>query len=209
MPLPDPDLHPEADGGDTAGSAYTERLVELQSVWWKRILPVQAPYRYNMRRLRLGRTLDVGCGLGRNLQHLPGGSVGIDHNAAFIAHCRNLGLTAYIPEDFDSSPDAVMGAFDAMILVHVVEHLAEEITDEILSRYLPYIRSGGHVHFITPQEVGFRSDPTHVRFIGFDELQALALRHHLDVVRSYSFPFPRRFGRIFVYNEFNVLARKP
>jgi SAM-dependent methyltransferase len=208
MPRQDSELHPEADGRDTAGTAYTDRLVELQTVWWKRVLPVQAPYRYNMRRLPLGRALDVGCGLGRNLLHLRGRSVGIDHNADFVAHCRSLGLVAYTPEDFESSPDARIGAFDSMILAHVVEHLSKEIMDEILSRYLPYVRKSGYVHFTTPQEVGYRSDPTHIRFIDFDDLTALAARHGLEVARSYSFPFPRRFGRIFIYNEFNVLAQK-
>ena len=48
---------------------------------WKRILDVQAPYRWNLRRL-LGtrRTLDVGCGIGRNLVNLPVGSVGVSRH---------------------------------------------------------------------------------------------------------------------------------
>ncbi|MBV9592170.1 MAG: hypothetical protein JO147_00020, partial [Actinobacteria bacterium] len=61
---------PDSTGADTKDAAYTERLIDLQTVWWKRLLPVQAPYRYNMRRLPLGHTLDIGCGIGRILEHL-------------------------------------------------------------------------------------------------------------------------------------------
>ena len=56
-----------------------------QQVWWKKALNVQAPYRWNLRRQRLGRTLDVGCGIGRNLETLDPGSVGVDHNEHSVA----------------------------------------------------------------------------------------------------------------------------
>ena len=52
--------------------AYADRLQTLEQARWKQLLDVQAPYRWNIRRLGLGRTLDVGCGLGRNLAHLGG-----------------------------------------------------------------------------------------------------------------------------------------
>ena len=63
---------------------YAARLQTLEQARWKQLLDVQAPYRWNIRRLELGRTLDVGCGLGRNLAHLDGRGVGVDHNPASI-----------------------------------------------------------------------------------------------------------------------------
>lgn len=195
-------------GEQTQGSEYADRLVSLQTVWWKRILPVQAPYRFNVRRLPLGRTLDIGCGLGRILQHLDGNGVGVDHNPEFVAYCRKLGLTAYTTEEFAASKDARDGSFDSIILAHVIEHIEPAVADEILQTYLRYVRAGGYVHFITPQELGYRSDKTHIHFTDFEDLADLAARNGLSVQRSYSFPFPRFAGKYFKYNEFNVLTAK-
>ncbi len=69
-----------SDPDDTQSDAYTRRLESLSDAGWKRFFDVQAPYRWNIRRLDLGFTLDVGCGIGRNLVHLGGQGVGIDHN---------------------------------------------------------------------------------------------------------------------------------
>ena len=39
---------------------YTKRLIDKQSVWWKTFLNVQLPYKWNIKRIRPGFTLDVG-----------------------------------------------------------------------------------------------------------------------------------------------------
>lgn len=192
----------------TERSDYTDRLLGHEQVWWKRYLDVQAPYRWNIRRLGLGRTLDVGCGLGRNLAHLGGEGVGVDHNADSVAVARERGLEAYTVEEFLAGPHAVPGAFDSMLLAHVVEHLGEADARGLLAEYVPYVRDGGKVVLITPQERGYATDATHVRFCGFAETAALCAAAGLRVVRQYSFPFPRVAGRVFPYNEFVTLARR-
>ena len=55
---------------------------------------------------------------------------------------------------------------------------------------------------------GFRP-PEDVRFSGFEEVSALARGAGLTVVKKYSFPFPRFAGKVFAYNEFVVVTRKP
>jgi SAM-dependent methyltransferase len=197
----------------TAGADYAERLQRLETARWKQILDVQAPYRWNLRRLKLGRTLDVGCGIGRNLSHLSDGKnpppVGVDHNPTSIELARQRGFTAYTVDEFHASAEARPDAFDAILASHLVEHLLEPDAKAVVDSYLPYLRSGGRVVFITPQEKGFTTDATHIRFSGFDEVSALARDCGLTVLKKYSHPFPRLVGKVFAYNEFVVVARKP
>jgi SAM-dependent methyltransferase len=192
----------------TEDRQYEQRLTRLQGAAWKRLVPVQLPYRWNLRRLRLGRTLDVGCGIGRNLGHL-GAAVGVDHNAAAVARCRDRGFDAYTDAEFPASPAARRGAFDSLLFAHVLEHLHRDGAEALVGAYLPYLRPSGRVVLISPQERGFRSDPTHVEFLDFDALAAIAAATGLTVQRRYSFPFPRPLGRAFPYNEFVVVAAAP
>ena len=173
-------------------------------------LNVQAPYRWNIRRLNLGFTLDVGCGIGRNLSHLDGNGVGVDHNATSIAACRAAGLTRVHHRGLSRSVWHPCGAFDAILGAHLIEHVEESRAKEIIaSAHLPSlcVRAGRAV-FITPQERGFASDATHVRFSGFDEVPARSATDlGLTLHRHPSFPFPRPTGKFFTYNEFVTVAR--
>jgi len=193
---------------DTSGEDYAQRLQEKQHVWWKKALNVQAPYRWNLRRQQLGRTLDVGCGIGRNLEHLDAGSVGVDHNAASVAVARAQGLTALTVEEWEASDLRRPDSFDAILLAHVIEHLDADAGERLLRDYLPYLRPGGKVFLICPQERGYASDATHVRFTTGDDLVELARTVGLEPDPWFSFPLPRWAGKAFIYNEFCLLARK-
>src|SRR4051794_18594837 len=107
--------------GRTDKADYAARLERLELAGWKRLLDVQRPYRWNIRRLNLGRTLDVGCGIGRNLLHLGGNGVGVDHNETSVQLCRERGLTAYTIDEFFASTESAPGSFDSMLVAHVVE----------------------------------------------------------------------------------------
>ncbi len=72
----------------TADRGYAARLDGLERRRIARWFDVQAPYRRNIRRLEPGFVLDVGCGLGRNLRHLEGNGVGVDHNPDAVEACR-------------------------------------------------------------------------------------------------------------------------
>jgi hypothetical protein len=74
---------------------------------------------------------------------------------------------------------------------------------ELLSRYLPYLKSDGRLIVITPQERGFESDATHVEFMDEAALRDILRTLGFEKTTVRSFPLPRMpFGKIFRYNEF-------
>ena len=204
--------HDDPDHGalpETASEEYARRLQSKQQVWWKTLLNVQAPYQWNLRRQQLGRTLDIGCGIGRNLLTLSPDSVGVDHNEASVALARERGVVALTVPEWEASPLRQPEAFDALLLAHVIEHMDEADGVAILSSYLPYLKPGGKVFFVCPQERGYASDASHVRFTDGDALAALSRSVGLLPQKWFSFPFPRAVGKVFLYNEFCLVAVKP
>jgi 2-polyprenyl-3-methyl-5-hydroxy-6-metoxy-1,4-benzoquinol methylase len=197
----------EPAGAATHGKDYADRLVRLQDVRWKRWLDVQAVFRWNLRRLNPGVTLDVGCGIGRNLQHLPDGSVGIDVNEFCVRAANERGMTAFTPAALRASA-AGARSFDTLLLAHVVEHMTEPQAVDVIGEYLPYLKADGRLILITPQEAGFRSDRTHVQLMDFARLKRIATTLGFRPEQSYSYPFPRWAGPVFTYNEFVVAARR-
>ncbi|HEY4226665.1 MAG TPA: class I SAM-dependent methyltransferase [Pseudolysinimonas sp.] len=194
----------------TAGKDYAERLVDVGQKRWKKILNVQAPFKAHIRHLKLGRTLDVGCGTGRNLHYLSKESVGVDHNPYSVQVAREAGLTAYQSDDFFADASvAVPRGFDSMLAAHVVEHLEKADARMVLGSYLPMIKPGGRVVLITPQERGHYGGFDHISFSDFDALSGLVADLGLLPEKHYSFPFPRFAGRFFNYNEFVSVSKVP
>lgn len=190
---------------DTQTQDYADELWHGQRTWWKRLIPVQLPYQLHLRAQRLGATLDVGSGTGRNLLSLPVGSVGVDHNPQLVALARRRGLEAFTSEEFVGAGRP--GAFDSLLFSHIFEHMTLDEAAVLLKQYLPFLKPGGQVFVICPQERGFRRDHTHVHFMTDDDLRWLLQDAGVRVERSYSFPFPRPVGRWFTYNEFCVKGR--
>lgn len=191
---------------DTTTSDYSARL-EASGRGWRRALGVQAPYRWNIRHLQPGWVLDVGCGVGRNLGHLDGAGVGVDHNQHAVAEARRRGLLAFTPDDFAASEWSRPATFDSLLVAHVLEHLDAATGQDLLTSYLPFVKPGGRVIVIVPQEAGYASDASHVRFLQAADVERVLAALGLATERSYSFPFPRRFGRLFRYNETVVTGR--
>ncbi|MCC6933412.1 MAG: class I SAM-dependent methyltransferase [Deltaproteobacteria bacterium] len=191
---------------ETKDIQYTERLISMQYAFWKKLLYVQWPFKYNLSRLHLGYVLDVGCGIGRNLINLNGSGVGVDHNEHSVKICRQHRLLAYTPQEFLDSEYAHAGTFDSMLLSHVVEHIEEEPARGLIDTYCRYLKPGGKIVLITPQRAGFKSDSTHVRYVGFKEMGDLCACLNLKITRQYSFPFPAFVGDYFRYNEHVVIA---
>jgi 2-polyprenyl-3-methyl-5-hydroxy-6-metoxy-1,4-benzoquinol methylase len=199
--------HKILKGNPTDKENYTRSLMTRQSKWWKKLLNVQYPYKKNIRSIAPGFVLDIGCGVGRNLLHLEGNGVGIDHNPISVAICTSQGLTAYTNTDFEQTEYNSPGTFDAILLAHVAEHMTQKNTIELLAQYRPLLKRNGKIIVITPQEAGFKSDDTHVEFMDFEKVRTVFNALGCQTLKQYSFPFPRFAGRIFKYNEFVSIGR--
>jgi len=192
---------------NTQENSYTERLIALSGSRLRRFLNVQAPYGWNLRRLVRGEVLDIGCGIGRNLAHVHGQGVGVDHNASSVQVCVERGLRAYTPEKFLQSGDA-QKTFGTLLFAHVVEHMTITEAENLIDAYLPFVEDNGQVIIICPQERGYRSDKTHVHFFAQSALVDLVQGRGMRVVKIGSFPLPRLFGRVFTHNETVVVATR-
>ncbi len=138
---------------------------------------------------------------------IRGNGVGVDVSEAAVLFCREKGFEAYSKSEFDASGIASRHTFDSVLIAHVLEHMTRLEAVALLDEYRELMRAGGKVVLICPQERGYASDETHVNFQDSRDLIDIAHEAGLVVERAYSFPFPRRFGKLFVYNESVVVAR--
>ncbi len=191
----------------TEGKDYYDRLMALQGKWWKKIVDLNAPYRWCLQSYNPGFTLDIGCGIGRSLHLLKGNGVGIDHNSFAVEFCRKRGFRAYTTQEFKTSPHGIEHSFDSILLAHVAEHMLADDFKKLLNEYLPYLKLDGKIIVLTPQEKGYASDPTHVTFTDFQIVDKVFTDIHIDVQSHQSFPLPRWGGRLFIYNEFVTVGK--
>lgn len=196
---------PPADGA--LDDAYAIRLTSLQQARWKRVLDVQRPYRTNLQRVCEGEVLEIGCGIGRNLRNLNGRILGVDPDTASITMAKASGLPAMTIEEFHQMQLNRPRTFGTLLFSHVLEHVTDEECDRLFVQYLPYLTPRGRVVVECPQEVGYRSDATHIEWMDFPAIARRLERNGITVERQYSHPFPRPVGKVFVYNQFVTLGR--
>lgn len=192
----------------TQDKAYSDYLITVQNTGWKSRLDVQMPYRKKLQGLKLGKTLDIGCGVGRNLKALPAGSVGIDHNNHMIKHLTGRGFKAYTTKDFLKLKNSNGAKFDSLLFAHIIEHLTLGQSKDMIEGYLKYLKKGGRVVIICPQKKGFSKDSTHITFHDRESITGLLSGLGLRVINKHSFPLPEYFGGIFAPNEYWVIAQK-
>lgn len=192
----------------TKTANYAQRLTSLENKKWKQLFNVQAPYRWNLKRLKPGKTLDIGCGIGRNLKHLPLGSVGLDHNQSSINIVNQNGMIGFLPGDFTKSKYNRVSSFDSILLSHVLEHMRPPQAVSLIKQYLQLLKKDGRVIVFCPQRKGYKSDQTHVTFLDFRSLESILLQADLLIIKKYSYPLPKAFGRMFKYNEFVIVGQK-
>ena len=189
-------------------SEYVQRLVAISDKRSRKILQVVNPYRYNLRKWVRGNTLEIGCGIGRNLTYLNNPeNIGLDVNHSAIEHCRSIGHNVYTNSEFAGSKHS-RTKFDNILISHVLEHMTSDQAVDLIINYLPSLKSDGQIIIVCPQARGFKSDPTHVEFMNLKALAKIIARCDLTLQKSFSHPFPRIFSHIFIYNEYVVIASK-
>jgi 2-polyprenyl-3-methyl-5-hydroxy-6-metoxy-1,4-benzoquinol methylase len=188
------------ENSSTQSEAYTKRLTSLSSRFISRLVGGQ-PYRWKIRRIAKGNVLEVGCGIGRNLNFLGSRAVGVDHNPMSIKVCKERGFTAYTPDEFFALPDIANKKFDTILFSHVIEHLTLAEARDLLHMYIKYLLPSGRLIIICPQKRGFASDSTHVTYFNLDSLAQLVTTVQCSEFLRQSFPFPAFIGRWFTYNE--------
>lgn len=191
---------------DTSEPWYTARLNRLGNKKWKILLGTQRPFKAPITNLRLGKTLEIGCGIGRVLQWLPN-SIGVDHNPTSVAAAQARGLTVFTNKEFHLSEFAIPKSFDSIMMSHLLEHLTKDERNTIMQEFKEYLIPGGRLVIICPQEAGFCSDSTHIEYLDFKSIKEYGLRHDFVVELAKSNPFPRFFGKVFKYNEFFVVLK--
>ena len=196
------------ENSSTQSEAYTNRLTALSGRFVSRLVGGQ-PYRWKIRRIANGNVLEVGCGIGRNLNFLGFRAVGVDHNLMSIKVCRDRGFTAYTPDEFFALPDIASKKFDTILFSHVIEHLTPADARALLRTYVEHLAPSGKLIIICPQKRGFASDSTHVTYFDLDSLTQLAASVQCSKFSRKSFPFPAFFGRWFTYNEWVHISISP
>lgn len=192
---------------DAADDAYAQRLTSLQQAKWKQVLDVQRPYRANLQKVCEGEVLEIGCGIGRNLRNLQGRITGVDPDTASIAVAKAAGLNAMTIDEFEEMQRTTTRTFGTLLFSHVLEHVTDEENDALFAQYLPYLAPRGRIVIECPQEVGYRSDATHIAWMDFPAIARRLERNGITVEREYSYPFTRVVGKVFIYNQFVTLGR--
>ena len=129
----------------------------------------------------------------------------MDHNPDSVKICKELGLKAFTPTNFFATSSDEK--FQTLLLSHVIEHLTLEQARSVIEQYLPYMDKNAQVVIICPQQRGFASDDTHVTYFEENAIKSLLDQLGCGPTLYRSFPFPKAFGRLFIYNEHVAVAQ--
>ncbi|MGD9696632.1 MAG: class I SAM-dependent methyltransferase [Thermoleophilia bacterium] len=119
------------------------------------------------------RVVDIGCGRGELVGLLGEAGVsayGVEMNEDFIEMGRAKGLEIVRGDVLGHLDSLEQGAVDAVVMSHVVEHLAPSVVSRAVSAIHDKLPDGGLLVMETPNpesliagSVNFHRDPTHLR----------------------------------------------
>lgn len=161
-----------------------------------------------------GRTLDFGCGIGELLSRLPSGSTGLECNKTTISYCNAQGLDVFFYDGFEDdwclSSVPRERKFESMVISHVLEHLEEP--EKILAKLLvaSELFSVRTVLVIVPGKAGFKSDPTHRKFVDMSMMKEVINKaQNWNIKSKEYYPFNiEQTGNFFIHNELQVVLER-
>lgn len=185
--------------------AYPVHVAKSKAYSWFRRRLLSGAYRPPKQWPRGCRLLDFGCGDGWYLDWCRGEGlnvVGFEHDPT---HAKALGQRIGVPVLSDASAltAGYEGAFDAITLHFVVEHLTDPVG--VLAMLARLLKPGGRIRFVVPNisswEFGLfkrhwhsLDAPRHILFIDDNHARAIADRLAMNFDGASEVAFPNGFG---------------
>ena len=175
---------------------------------------VRKLYLNDIRKYCIGKTIDMGCGIGELLKILPEGSIGFEVNQVAVDFCKHqdLNVQLYNFEEDDYKLKMInKGEFKTFTMNHVLEHI--EDSQETVKKIFESCNrlEIERIVFTVPGYKGFQSDKTHRTYITRKYFSSNELFNdgHYKLIRSKYFPINwERFGHFFTHNELRIVFNK-
>ncbi len=174
---------------DTENKNKDNRL-DMNLAYYAGMRPDREFFMWRFRTLRLKRiigffgqsVLDVGCGMGYELEHLRdeyGKNIaGLDANAQVLEALKKKGIECY------ASFEAVDKQFDTVYTSHVIEHISPGRIYQFAGDIFSKLKPGGTWVIISPISKWFWDQPDHYRKYDRPAIQTLFRDTGLEEVYS-------------------------
>jgi SAM-dependent methyltransferase len=131
----------------------------------------------------VGRTLDIGCGIGDMLVY-RNNTVGVDINPHTVAFCKARGAEAHL------MPDGILpftsNEFSSVLMDNVLEHIVQP--DMLLAEVRRVLAPNGNLLMGVPGNKGWHSDPDHKIFYDARLLTATGERLGFKQIETFYMP---------------------
>lgn len=186
----------------TNSKEYTKYYLNKFNIWYRRLFPVDIPFKYIAKSCCKGKILDIGCGPGRYLAFFPDRAIGVDHNMDFIEYTHKRGFTSYHTSELHNIENQ---KFDTLLFAHILEHMCMYDGETLINTYIKYLNKNGRIIIIVPHGYCYNNDPTHVLYYGPEQVEMLSNRIGFHIRKSFYHPFPDFLSKYFITDGIYIL----
>lgn len=192
------------NSNSTSNHEYTKYYLGKYNIWYRRLFPIDIPFKFIAKSCCRGKILDIGCGPGRYLSFFKDKAIGVDHNKDFVAYTRERGFKTFYSKDFLADNKEV---FDTLLFSHILEHMNLEEGVALVKTYLPFLKKYGRIVIIVPHGYCFRNDPTHVLYYDKNKVEELAYALNYKIKKKFYHPFPDWLSRYLITDGIYILEK--